>query len=284
VGSHAFQVRATDPAGNTDATPASFTWSITSTEVTACPESNTIFLGTLRTANQVCSDNNTYYEVNSTTSSTRAIGWYGTFTGVTKNLISLKVTYSGKNSQSCSQTIGIWRWTDNTLVTLDQRNVGTTEVLIADLVPAGNLSDYVSGSGATGTLAIVLICTNTSTSFYSSTDLLKIVYSNVDTTPPNTTITASPAASSNSATASFSFSSTETGSTFGCKLDAGSFATCTTPKSYTGLTVGSHTFQVRATDAAGNTDSTPASFTWTIKCGNNNQGGNNDDQCGNNNQ
>jgi hypothetical protein len=27
---------------------------------------------------------------------------------------------------------------------------------------------------------------------------------------------------------------------------------------------GSHTFQVRATDSAGNTDPTPASFTWTV--------------------
>ena len=36
------------------------------------------------------------------------------------------------------------------------------------------------------------------------------------------------------------------------------------PKSYTSLTAGSHTFYVKATDSAGNTDLTPASYTWTI--------------------
>ena len=36
------------------------------------------------------------------------------------------------------------------------------------------------------------------------------------------------------------------------------------PTSYTSLPDGSHTFSVRAKDQAGNTDATPASYTWTI--------------------
>src|SRR3989338_5380277 len=69
---------------------------------------------------------------------------------------------------------------------------------------------------------------------------------------------------SNSTSASFSFTSTETGSTFQCQMDSGGYSACTSPKSYTALTAGSHTFYVKATDTAGNTDSTPASYTWTI--------------------
>src|SRR5206468_8180193 len=85
-----------------------------------------------------------------------------------------------------------------------------------------------------------------------------------DTTPPDTTITAAPPARSNSSTASFSFTATEAGSSFACQLDSGAFAPCVSPQSYSALADGSHSFQVRATDAAGNTDPTPASFTWTV--------------------
>ncbi|HUP29173.1 MAG TPA: delta-60 repeat domain-containing protein [Usitatibacter sp.] len=86
----------------------------------------------------------------------------------------------------------------------------------------------------------------------------------VDTQAPETTITAKPAAATNQASASFGFSASESGSTFECKLDAGAFAACTSPRAYSGLAVGSHTFQVRATDSLGNQDASPASFTWVI--------------------
>ena len=90
-----------------------------------------------------------------------------------------------------------------------------------------------------------------------------------DRTPPDTSITANPANPTNSTAASFSFTGsdnvTPAGSlTFECSLDGGSFAGCSSPKSYSGLANSSHTFQVRAKDAANNLDPTPASFTWTV--------------------
>ena len=85
-----------------------------------------------------------------------------------------------------------------------------------------------------------------------------------DTTPPDTTITSGPSGTVSDTSATFSFASTESGSTFACSLDGGAFANCTSPASYSGLADGSHTFTVRATDVAGNTDPTPATATWTI--------------------
>src|SRR4029077_19894989 len=84
----------------------------------------------------------------------------------------------------------------------------------------------------------------------------------IDTTAPDTILSTTPANPSNSADPSFSFTS-EAGATFQCALDGAAFAACTSPKSYTGVADGSHTFQVKATDTAGNTG-TAASFTWTV--------------------
>ena len=86
----------------------------------------------------------------------------------------------------------------------------------------------------------------------------------VDTAAPDTTITAGPKKKEKKGKASFSFSSSEPGSTFQCKLDDGSFEPCTSPDDVK-VNKGKHTFAVRATDAAGNVDPTPASQGWKVK-------------------
>jgi hypothetical protein len=85
-----------------------------------------------------------------------------------------------------------------------------------------------------------------------------------DTTPPDTAIDAVSIAGR---AASFDFSATETRSSFTCRLDGGAFAPCTAPVAYSSLALGDHTFAVRATDAAGNTDPSPALSQFTIAPG-----------------
>jgi Bacterial Ig-like domain/PKD domain len=86
-----------------------------------------------------------------------------------------------------------------------------------------------------------------------------------DTSAPQTSITSGPTGTTSASTASFAFSSSEPGSTFECRLDGGAFAACTSPEAYSGLAAGAHTFSVRATDAAGNSDASPATQSWTIQ-------------------
>jgi hypothetical protein len=67
----------------------------------------------------------------------------------------------------------------------------------------------------------------------------------------------------------FSFSSTESGSTFQCRIDGpgttiGSYQSCTSPTTYTSLTDGSYTFLARAIDRAGNVDPTPTTRAFTL--------------------
>jgi subtilisin family serine protease len=79
-----------------------------------------------------------------------------------------------------------------------------------------------------------------------------------DTNPPDTRITSGTSGRVNSRRAKFSFASTAAASTFECRLDDSAWQKCTSSESYTGLANGKHTFLVRGTDQAGNTDTTPA--------------------------
>jgi hypothetical protein len=85
----------------------------------------------------------------------------------------------------------------------------------------------------------------------------------LDTTPPDTTITSGPAGTITVDHATFGFTS-EAGAMFECRVDNDPFAACTSPYTTGHLTNAQHTFEVRATDAAGNTDATPASRTFTV--------------------
>ncbi len=85
-----------------------------------------------------------------------------------------------------------------------------------------------------------------------------------DATPPDTVLTTTPPVLTNLTTGTFAFTSSETNSSFACSLDGAAFTTCTSPQSLSGLGDGSHTFRVRAVDAAGNFDPTPATFVWTV--------------------
>jgi len=86
-----------------------------------------------------------------------------------------------------------------------------------------------------------------------------------DTTQPVTTITSGPWNPSSSTEASFAFTCNKIPCTFACQLDDSDYAACTSPKTYTGLIIGNHTFRVRSTDSLGNFDHSPPTYPWTIK-------------------
>jgi hypothetical protein len=86
----------------------------------------------------------------------------------------------------------------------------------------------------------------------------------IDAIAPQTTITGGPAASSEDDTPTFSFGSSEPGSTFACAVDSVPAGACSSPFTTGALAAGNHVFSVRATDAAGNSDATPATRAATV--------------------
>jgi hypothetical protein len=83
--------------------------------------------------------------------------------------------------------------------------------------------------------------------------------------PPETTITKGPKGKTRKRRATFEFTSDEPGSSFRCAVDGQTLKVpCTSPYTIR-VKRGKHTFQVQATDTAGNADPTPAVDGWKVK-------------------
>lgn len=94
--------------------------------------------------------------------------------------------------------------------------------------------------------------------------------------PPDTVIIDGPPHSGSGTTATFFFTGVDNDDDddptddfeFQCRLDSqaeADFAACQSPHTVSNLSVGVHTFEVRAVDVHGNMDPTPASYTWIVE-------------------
>jgi hypothetical protein len=268
-GSHSFSVQATDPAGNVDPTPATRTWTISGSDVrtfTFSPDGDatvdsTAPNGNFGTTTTLSADSSpltgayllfnvqgieTVYSAKLrifvTNGTTDGPAIYGTGTGWTET----GITWNNRPGRTSGAV------DDKGAVSASQY----LEFDVTSLVTANGLRSFeVAATSADGLDA---------NSKEAATNRPQLVITASDAVLPDTTINNGPTGTINSSSATFQFSSSEPDSTFECKLDTGAFEACTSPKDYTGLSEGSHTFTVKATDPAGNTDQTPDSRTWTI--------------------
>jgi hypothetical protein len=269
-GSHTFQVRATDLAGNTDPTPASKTWTIDTSNPTltlgadadsevdsATPDAN---FGTVKSMTVDGSPNSEAYLR------------FG-LNGITGTILEARLRVFATDATPDGPAVHLAGsgWTE-TGITWNNRPARTGGV-VADTggVTKNTWVEYDVTSAVTGdgTYTFDLapesndgMTANSREATTNKPQLVLIVRS--DTSAPETAIGSGPSGSVGSGSASFGFSSNEPGSTFQCSLDGAAFVACASPKAYSGLADGSHTFAVDAVDAAGNVDATPASRTWTV--------------------
>jgi hypothetical protein len=83
-----------------------------------------------------------------------------------------------------------------------------------------------------------------------------------DPAPPPPAITSAPPARAAATSATFAFKDSKSGVSFQCSLDGAAFAPCTSPKSYSSIGQGSHTFRVKAVSGA--SSSSPTSYSWVV--------------------
>jgi hypothetical protein len=88
----------------------------------------------------------------------------------------------------------------------------------------------------------------------------------VDITPPQLgQLTVFPENPTGEQRATFAFSDTESGLSYRCRLDgAPAFSQCANPQTYLGIGHGSHRFEVRARDAAGNESAATRVHQWIV--------------------
>ena len=219
AGSHVFEVRATDAAHNTDASPASQSFTVEGGAPPARP--------VITTTNPASPANNNSPFVKGTLPSSGTLGDVRIYTNGNCN-----GAQALKRAAAKFTSTGI-----PTPVPADQ-----TTTLTANVVIDGTIS----------------ACSEPFTYVEDSTD-------------PQTTIDSGPSGSTADATPTFAFSSSEPGSSFQCRFDSAAFGPCSGPgNTHTAandLAAGSHVFEVRATDAAHNTDASPASQSFSVAGG-----------------
>ncbi|MFN8157838.1 MAG: metallophosphoesterase [Candidatus Nanopelagicales bacterium] len=83
------------------------------------------------------------------------------------------------------------------------------------------------------------------------------------TVPPDTYFDSTPAVGTTSSSATFTFHGSAANASFTCSLDGAAATSCTSPKTYTGLSQAKHTFKVTA-KVGTSSDTTPATWSWTV--------------------
>ena len=249
AGAHTFQVRAIDAAGNVDQTPASRSWTVDAVpdDLALNRPASASSTDLSASAPGAANDGNSGTRWSSTFADNQ---WWQVDLGAVKRVERVEVNWEAAYAS-----------TYRIQTSLDGVSF-TTAATVS--IPSARLE--VTNFAARNARYIRLLGDTRATPYGISFWDLRAFgpVGATDTTPPDTTISSGPTGTVTTSSASFDLSSTEAGSSFECKRNAGAWETCSSPKAYSGLAPGLHTFEVRATDAAGNVDPTPASRTWTI--------------------
>jgi hypothetical protein len=292
-GPHTLSVRATDPAGNTDATPATYSWTVNTTlrttiathptDPTDDPTGDFTFTNTQTGVSYQCKLDDGAWAACDSSYTTPALS-DGTHT------LSVRATLAGADGGVMVEDPPVtFTWTVSTsklLTTIvthpanptndttgdftftNERDPVSYQCKLDDGAWAACASSYTTPALSDGTHTLSVRATVAVTDAGALVEDPPVVFTwVVDSTPPDTTIATKPSNPSSDSVGTFTFESNESPVTYACQLDGASWAPCSASYATPALSDGSHTLSVRAIDLAGNVDSTPATYTWTVQSG-----------------
>ncbi|MBU6160778.1 MAG: DUF4215 domain-containing protein, partial [Myxococcales bacterium] len=297
-GTYTLYARARDTAGNVDATPATYTWTVDNvapnTTIVDGPGDASGASVTSRAASfDLSSDESpvTYECSFSATGPFTACNDPATFSGLVDGTYTL-FARARDAAGNVDPTPATYTWTvdnvdPNTTIVDGPGDASgasvTSRAASFDLDSNESPVTYECSFSATGPFTA---CNDPATfsglvdGTYTLFARARDAAGNVDPTPatytwtvdnaaPNTTIVDGPGAASGASvasnSASFDLSSDESPVTYECSFSAtGPFTACNDPANFADLADGTYTLYARAIDAAGNVDPTPATYTWTV--------------------
>jgi parallel beta-helix repeat protein len=283
-GTHTFAARATDPAGNTDPTPATQTWTVDTVAPDTTLSSNLSDPGNVPTPEFTftASESATFrcsvdgepfatcvsphttaalaegthtFEVHATDAAGNVEAAPASLT-FTIDLTAPETTITTAPPAGTTSTVAAF--------TFASSETGSTFECSLDGAALASCSSPVTHTVALGTHTFAVRATDAAGNVDATPASRTWTVEALDTTPPETTITSGPSGPTNETTPTFAFTASETGSTFQCSLDGAAFTTCSSPLTTAALADAAHTFAVRATDAAGNMDASPAARDFTV--------------------
>jgi hypothetical protein len=138
------------------------------------PSATTVLAGSAAGGNaaSLAADDGAYFGVSS--GFLTFPSWYGSFAGVPAGATNLRVGYVGRGSRTCTLSVSIYSWAAAEWIVLAQQSIGTTDVVLADLVPPGAASSFRS---AAGEVRVRVTCSLFTFSTYQSLgDRLSLTY------------------------------------------------------------------------------------------------------------
>ncbi len=143
-----YRVKSTDAAGNT-ATSVDHSFQ-TGGSINYAPIATTILSGSLNSGSftNLATNNESYYQVNSTSSAPRVTDWYAsvTISESPASVSQLITTYNGDYSKgNTTQTMYLFNWSTSTWTQIDSRTMGETDVTITNTQLAP--SNFISATG-----------------------------------------------------------------------------------------------------------------------------------------